>query len=215
MLDDDLPVWVPIPPLAEVQVALEEAVAEVTGLSGYELKRIMRTGTVATIDNRNWELRDQRGPVQRLSQSRAIALDMEMRDDRRQRLPLPRALRHAALRLRQAAARRAEAARHGDRLLQAPGRPAPAHRHPRRGDARATCRWSGCIRASSGASPRPPFSRAGLCRAIRICNTLPQIVSDPDFMGFGMHSAIEFPVTGRLWSPAPRRANGGISGKVE
>jgi hypothetical protein len=37
----------------------------------------MRTGTVATIDNRNWELRDQSGPVQRLSQARAIALDME------------------------------------------------------------------------------------------------------------------------------------------
>jgi AMP nucleosidase len=77
VLDDDLPVWVPIPALAEVQVALEEAVAEVTGLEGYDLKRVMRTGTVATIDNRNWELRDQRGPVQRLSQSRAIALDME------------------------------------------------------------------------------------------------------------------------------------------
>ncbi|MBX3575813.1 MAG: AMP nucleosidase [Rhizobiaceae bacterium] len=77
VLDDDLPVWVPLPALAEVQVALEQAVAEVTGLSGYDLKRIMRTGTVATIDNRNWELRDQRGPVQRLSQSRAIALDME------------------------------------------------------------------------------------------------------------------------------------------
>jgi AMP nucleosidase len=77
VLDDDLPVWVPVPALAEVQVALQEAVAEVTGLSGYDLKRIMRTGTVATIDNRNWELRDQRGPVQRLSQSRAIALDME------------------------------------------------------------------------------------------------------------------------------------------
>ncbi|MCD2181038.1 AMP nucleosidase [Rhizobium sp. TRM96647] len=77
VLDDDLPVWVPIPALAEVQVALESAVAEVTGLEGYDLKRIMRTGTVATIDNRNWELRDQRGPVKRLSQSRAIALDME------------------------------------------------------------------------------------------------------------------------------------------
>ncbi|TPW29418.1 AMP nucleosidase [Martelella alba] len=77
VLDDDLPVWVPIPALAEVQTALEEAVAEVTGLEGYELKRIMRTGTVATIDNRNWELRDQSGPVKRLSQSRAIALDME------------------------------------------------------------------------------------------------------------------------------------------
>ena len=77
VLDDDLPLWVPIPALAEIQVALEEAVAEVTGLSGYDLKRIMRTGTVASIDNRNWELRDRRGPVQRLSQSRAIALDME------------------------------------------------------------------------------------------------------------------------------------------
>lgn len=77
VLDDDLPVWVPIPALAEVQVALEEAVASVTQLEGYELKRIMRTGTVATIDNRNWELREQAGPVQRLSQSRAVALDME------------------------------------------------------------------------------------------------------------------------------------------
>lgn len=77
VLNEDLPVWVPIPALAEIQIALQEAVAEVTQLSGWELKKIMRTGTVATIDNRNWELRDQRGPVQRLSQSRAIALDME------------------------------------------------------------------------------------------------------------------------------------------
>ena len=77
VLNEDIPLSVPVPPLAEVQVALEEAVGEVTGYSGYELKRIMRTGTVATIDNRNWELRDQRGPVRRLSQSRAIALDME------------------------------------------------------------------------------------------------------------------------------------------
>ncbi|WP_299452848.1 AMP nucleosidase [uncultured Pigmentiphaga sp.] len=77
VLDADLPTWVPIPPLAEIQVALEQAVAEVAGLSGWELKRIMRTGTVATVDNRNWELRDHMEPVQRFSQSRAIALDME------------------------------------------------------------------------------------------------------------------------------------------
>ncbi|MFZ8959519.1 MAG: AMP nucleosidase [Paracoccaceae bacterium] len=77
VLDDDLPAWVPIPALAEVQIALEDAVADVAQVSGYELKRIMRTGTVATIDNRNWELRDQSGPIKRLSQSRAIALDME------------------------------------------------------------------------------------------------------------------------------------------
>lgn len=77
VLDADLPVWVPIPALSEIQVALEESVAEVTGLSGWALKSIMRTGTVATIDNRNWELRDHSEPVRRFSQSRAIALDME------------------------------------------------------------------------------------------------------------------------------------------
>ena len=77
VLDDDLPTWVPVPALAEVQVALEQAVEEVAGLSGWDLKRIMRTGTVATIDNRNWELRDHVELVERFAQSRAIALDME------------------------------------------------------------------------------------------------------------------------------------------
>ncbi|AWK86394.1 AMP nucleosidase [Azospirillum thermophilum] len=77
VLDADLPTWVPVPALAEVQRALETAVERVTGLSGYALKSIMRTGTVATIDNRNWELRDHREPLMRFSQSRAIALDME------------------------------------------------------------------------------------------------------------------------------------------
>jgi AMP nucleosidase len=76
VLDHELPLWVPIPALAEMQVALEEAVGEVTGLLGFELKRLMRTGTVASVDNRNWEIS---GPsvIRRLSQSRAIALDME------------------------------------------------------------------------------------------------------------------------------------------
>ena len=77
VLDEDLPSWVPVPALAEVQIALEQAVADITQLKGYDLKQIMRTGTVATVDNRNWELREQTGPVHRLSQSRAIALDME------------------------------------------------------------------------------------------------------------------------------------------
>lgn len=77
VLDDDLPLWVPVPPLAEVQVALEQAVSEVTGLSGFELKRVMRTGTVASVDNRNWELGEHTATIQRLSQSRAVALDME------------------------------------------------------------------------------------------------------------------------------------------
>jgi AMP nucleosidase len=76
VLDHELPPWVPIPALAEMQVALERAVGDVTGLTGFELKRLMRTGTVASVDNRNWEIS---GPsvIRRLSQSRAVALDME------------------------------------------------------------------------------------------------------------------------------------------
>jgi AMP nucleosidase len=76
VLDEELPPWVPIPALAEMQVALEQAVGEVTGLEGFELKRVMRTGTVASVDNRNWEIGDP-GIIRRLSQSRAVALDME------------------------------------------------------------------------------------------------------------------------------------------
>jgi AMP nucleosidase len=77
VLDEELPLWVPIPALAEVQVALESAVAEVTQLQGHELKRVLRTGTVASTDNRNWELLPDNKPQRRFSQSRAIALDME------------------------------------------------------------------------------------------------------------------------------------------
>jgi AMP nucleosidase len=77
VLDEELPLWVPIPALAEVQQALEQAVADVTQLQGYELKRILRTGTVASTDNRNWELLPNLGPERRFSQSRAVALDME------------------------------------------------------------------------------------------------------------------------------------------
>ena len=77
VLDEELPLWVPIPALAEIQVALEQAVADVTQIKGAELKRIMRTGTVASTDNRNWELLPNNQPQRRFSQSRAVALDME------------------------------------------------------------------------------------------------------------------------------------------
>jgi AMP nucleosidase len=81
VLDEELPLWVPIPALAEIQLALESAVADVTGVPPHELKRIMRTGTVASTDNRNWELLPTRNvpstPQRRFSQSRAVALDME------------------------------------------------------------------------------------------------------------------------------------------
>ncbi len=76
VLDQDLPTWVPVPPIAEVQVALQQATAAVTGLRGQDLKTRLRTGTVATTDNRNWELRFDE-LFSRLNLSRAIAIDME------------------------------------------------------------------------------------------------------------------------------------------
>jgi len=76
VLNDDLPPWVPVPPIAEIQVALHQAVANITGEKGPNVKDRMRTGTIVTTDNRNWELRS-REMMERFRQSRAIALDME------------------------------------------------------------------------------------------------------------------------------------------
>ena len=76
VLDEDIPMWVPIPPIAEVQTALQDAISEITGLHGREMKRRVRTGTVLTTDNRNWELRF-REVFHMLNTSRAIAVDME------------------------------------------------------------------------------------------------------------------------------------------
>lgn len=73
----DLHPSIPLPALSEIQVALEQAVGEITGCVGYDLKKVMRTGTVATVDDRNWELRSSVRQNVRFSQSRAIALDME------------------------------------------------------------------------------------------------------------------------------------------
>jgi AMP nucleosidase len=76
VLDREVPPFVPIPPIAEVQVALQQAVSNVTGLDGLDQKTRMRTGTVASTDNRNWELRYDEF-FEKLSQSRTIAVDME------------------------------------------------------------------------------------------------------------------------------------------
>jgi AMP nucleosidase len=76
ILDDLLPPEVPVPALAEVQLALQEAAARVTGDRGDALKRRLRTGTVVTYDDRNWELRWSQ-ERRRINLSRAIAVDME------------------------------------------------------------------------------------------------------------------------------------------
>jgi AMP nucleosidase len=76
ILDRVLPPHIPIPALAEVQQALQEAAAQVTGEQGETLKRRLRTGTVLTYDDRNWELHwAHERPL--INLARAVAVDME------------------------------------------------------------------------------------------------------------------------------------------
>ena len=76
ILDNVLPPDIPIPALAEVQLALGEAAAVITGQRGDALKKRLRTGTVVTYDDRNWELRYAQ-ERRRINLSRAIGVDME------------------------------------------------------------------------------------------------------------------------------------------
>ena len=76
VLDDMLPVEIPLPAIAEVQTALFNAAAKVTGEEEESLKKRLRTGTVVTTDDRNWELRYTQSAL-RFNQSRAVAIDME------------------------------------------------------------------------------------------------------------------------------------------
>jgi AMP nucleosidase len=76
VLDAVLPPDIPIPSIAEVQRALYDAAKMVSGAPGEEVKKRLRTGTVVTTDDRNWELRYSKSAL-RFNQSRAVAIDME------------------------------------------------------------------------------------------------------------------------------------------
>ncbi len=76
VLDPVLPPEIPLPAIAEVQQALYGAAEEVSGAQGADLKHRMRTGTVVTTDDRNWELQYTRS-AHRMSLSRAVGVDME------------------------------------------------------------------------------------------------------------------------------------------
>ncbi len=76
LLDDVLPPEVPLPAIAEVQKALFEATTAITGEDEDSVKQRLRTGTVVTTDDRNWELRYAASAL-RFNQSRAVGIDME------------------------------------------------------------------------------------------------------------------------------------------
>ncbi|EPM2053655.1 AMP nucleosidase, partial [Shigella flexneri] len=56
--------------------ALYDATKLVSGRPGEEVKQRLRTGTVVTTDDRNWELRYSASAL-RFNLSRAVAIDME------------------------------------------------------------------------------------------------------------------------------------------
>lgn len=76
VLDSVLPPDIPIPSIAEVQRALYDATKDVSGMPGEGVKQRLRTGTVVTTDDRNWELRYSASAL-RFNLSRAVAIDME------------------------------------------------------------------------------------------------------------------------------------------
>jgi AMP nucleosidase len=76
VLDDVLPPEIPLPAIAEVQRALFDATTAITGEDEDSVKQRLRTGTVVTTDDRNWELRYAASSL-RFNQSRAVAIDME------------------------------------------------------------------------------------------------------------------------------------------
>ena len=100
VLDEDLPLWVPIPALAEVQVALEAGGGRDHPAQG------LRAEAHHAHRHRRQHRQPQLGAARRSADAGA-PLQPEPRDrarhgerdHRRQRLPLPRALRHAAVRL--------------------------------------------------------------------------------------------------------------------
>ena len=59
-----------------MQRALYDATKLVSGRPGEEVKQRLRTGTVVTTDDRNWELRYSASAL-RFNLSRAVAIDME------------------------------------------------------------------------------------------------------------------------------------------
>jgi len=73
ILDDHIAREIPIPAIPEIQIALEAAVEEIYG----DDNSLMRTGTVLSTADRNWEWHTPRDLWENLRGSTAAAVDME------------------------------------------------------------------------------------------------------------------------------------------
>lgn len=77
ILDDYVSPNQPIPNVSEIQIALAKSAHKIKGVAPDELKSIVRTGTVMTTADRNWEWQLPEQIFQQLNASAAIAVDME------------------------------------------------------------------------------------------------------------------------------------------
>lgn len=77
VLDHLVPLEKPIPPIAEVQMAVTGALRRVSGLDGDALRKRLRTGTVLSTSDRNWEWRAQSDIYREMQKSTAIGVEME------------------------------------------------------------------------------------------------------------------------------------------
>ena len=129
VLDPVLPPEIPCPRSPKCSRRWPVRRSRSPGEHGADLKKRMRTGTVVTTDDRNWELRFTQS-AKRMSLSRAVGVDMESATIAGQGYRFRVPLRHAAVRVGQAAARRDQAAGPGQCLLRGSDCRAP----PDRGD---------------------------------------------------------------------------------
>jgi AMP nucleosidase len=77
LYDDILPLDQQILPMAEVNIALKNAISGVFNVTGERLREILQTGTVASTNFRMWEVDPASAVCQEIRESRSLAVDME------------------------------------------------------------------------------------------------------------------------------------------
>ena len=77
VLDNIVPLTTPIPPIPELQRALTRSIEANAQLHGEQYRRSVRTGTILSTADRNWEWETPRGIADLFGGSTAIGLEME------------------------------------------------------------------------------------------------------------------------------------------
>ncbi|WP_018023103.1 AMP nucleosidase [Corynebacterium ulceribovis] len=77
VLDKIVPLTTPIPPIPELQRALIRSIEENAQLEGEQYRRSVRTGTILSTADRNWEWETPTGIAELFGGSTAIGLEME------------------------------------------------------------------------------------------------------------------------------------------